>query len=558
MIEVQLPDGSIAKFPDGTPDATIESVLAAEFPAEKKPSALYENLVGHGEIDTPGERFGATIKDMGQSLISGVGTGTIGLLGLPARYGGVFDEKIYGLLGINPPKTANTDVIGQVDAQIAAAKHNPTTTAGEYAETIGEFLPGALFPGGSIPSMVVAGAGSELGGQLTEGTKAEPWARLAGAILAPSAVNTAANIGRRAITPNPTDPARLAFVDKMDDAGVSLTAGQKTGNEGLLYKEAATRVGKTLNEKQAQQFTAAVMKETGSTAKLATPEAMRETSKRLGAEFDALAAKNSITADSGLAVGVTKALDDYKNLTSKGNMAPLLKNAVSDVIRAFRSGVPLSGAKYQQLRADLGKAISGSDGALRTGAYEMRNALDDALERTLRAAGNTDDLARYAKVRSQYQNFLAVERAAAGAGEAAQYGVITPARLRSAVAQVAGKRAYTQGAKDIGELARAGVATMKELPQSGTAPRLGAMMGGGATTGTLGAMAAAAAGGGIPGIAMGAGVGGLLAAAPAVRNAALMARPVQSYLANQLMPGRNPLMQRGLLGGTAGALQGGR
>jgi hypothetical protein len=67
--------------------------------------------------------------------------------------------------------------------------YQPKTIIGDYAQTAGEFLPGALLmPEGSLAANAVRygllrAFTSETAGQLTQGTAAEPWARALGAIL---------------------------------------------------------------------------------------------------------------------------------------------------------------------------------------------------------------------------------------------------------------------------------------------------------------------------------------------------------------------------------------
>lgn len=68
-----------------------------------------------------------------------------------------------------------------------ATDYQPYTTAGEYARTIGEFLPGgAAFGGATAANLarytLAPALGSETAGQLTEGTSLEPYARIAGAL----------------------------------------------------------------------------------------------------------------------------------------------------------------------------------------------------------------------------------------------------------------------------------------------------------------------------------------------------------------------------------------
>jgi hypothetical protein len=133
---------------------------------------------------------------------------------------------------------------------------------------------------------------------------------------------------------------------------------------------------------------------------------------------------------------------------------------------------------------------------------------------------------QWREVRSQYKNLLTIERALSGAGDDAINGLVSPAALRTA-AKIHGKRAYSRGKDDLGELARAGKAVMQPLPQSGTAPREAARL-------LLGGGAMAATGGNVF-----AGIGAALAE-PAVRALAsrvLMSKPVQNYMANQRAAG---------------------
>ena len=73
--------------------------------------------------------------------------------------------------------------------------YQPKTIVGDYAQTAGEFVPGALLmPEGSLAANalrygLLPALSSETAGQLTKGTAAEPWARAAGGILG-AAANT--------------------------------------------------------------------------------------------------------------------------------------------------------------------------------------------------------------------------------------------------------------------------------------------------------------------------------------------------------------------------------
>ena len=123
-----------------------------------------------------------------------------------------------------------------------------------------------------------------------------------------------------------------------------------------------------------------------------------------------------------------------------------------------------------------------------------------------------------------------------GAGSSVAEGFVSPSQLRTAVAGQ-GRGQYTRGQGDMAELARAGEALLRPLPQSGTAPRQAA-----------GNMFASMAGG-LLGHQAGMGVEGTLAgmAAPAAAGRVALSRPMQAYLGNQLLPMTRGEMSRRLL-----------
>lgn len=106
-------------------------------------------------------------------------------------------------------------------------EYEPQTTAGEYAGTVGEFLPGALFPAGGARTIagnvgrrlgvnVAAPAlASETAGQVTEGTDLEGPARFVGALaggIGADRLLTATNSANRGVN---------AIRQELGDAGMS-------------------------------------------------------------------------------------------------------------------------------------------------------------------------------------------------------------------------------------------------------------------------------------------------------------------------------------------------
>lgn len=146
-----------------------------------------------------------TAKDVAKSAGIGVAKGAIGLAGLAgdltnlgakgikaasdfvADKTGVpkYEPQGESVLNNIPTSESLTKAIEGVTGQF----YKPQTTAGHYAETIGEFAPAAaLGPGGlarkAITQAVIPGAASEAAGQATQGTALEPYARAAAGVAA--------------------------------------------------------------------------------------------------------------------------------------------------------------------------------------------------------------------------------------------------------------------------------------------------------------------------------------------------------------------------------------
>lgn len=224
MIEVELPDGTIVEFPEGTSPDVMKQALARQFGKAEQaqgPSIL-ENIWGQGEADTPGEKAGQYIGDLTDSFVAGVGRGAAGLMDLP---GAAFEfgankimDGVQGVTGKGPftdaMRSSLTDksplnggnAIGAARALTGGAVDHRGDTAGEkIAGTVGEFLPGGAIAKAPMVAGVIPGVASELAGMATEGVKVpegvpliggksiEPAARMAAAIGSSVAAGGAAN-----------------------------------------------------------------------------------------------------------------------------------------------------------------------------------------------------------------------------------------------------------------------------------------------------------------------------------------------------------------------------
>jgi hypothetical protein len=473
------------------------------------------------------------LKDLALSFLTGVERAGIGLAGLPGDVGN-FMRSLAGLDG--PRMTGLTPTSEQIAGAVERATgptYEPQTTAGEYARAVGEFAPAALFPGGvagRAASVVLPGLASEAAGQATKGTSAEPWARVAGAV----AGGVSPSLLRRAATPFPASPERTKAVQALQAEGVPVTAGQATGSKGLRYAESELGGGATARavERQNEAFTRAVLKRAGIDANRATPEVIDQAFTRIGGQFDSLASRNQIVpqAYGQLTQALQRVATEYADIVPPAQQARIITKSLQDIAGMIAKGQPIPGNVYQSFRSRFDRLARSAkkDPQLSEALYGIRNALDDAMERSLQATGKAADLDAWRTARRQYRNMLVIERAAVGGGEDAAMGIISPAKLRQADAGQ-NLRSHARGKSDFSELAHAGQAVMSPMPQSGTAPRawmrnvpaalMGAMAGG-ASFGTVGA-----------------GIGAALG--PLVAGRALMSGPVQAYLRNQLVPGRS-------------------
>lgn len=500
---------------------------------------------------TPALTVGAG-EDVARSAGAGLREGiesAIGGFGDVGKYQKGIAEWAAGKLGLSPetgekignvaqyltpfPAAPTTDQIQGATNDVAGPAYKPQTTTGEYAKTTASFAPALIGGEGSaaqrlITRVLLPGVASETAGQVTKGTAAEPYARIAGA-LAGGVVPAAAG---RTVSPFQNLPERERLAQTLANEGVDLTAGQRTGSNMLRYAESELggMAGQRFNEQQGKQFTRAALQRIGENADRATPEVMDRAYQRIGQQFDDLAARNTVLPDQQMLTDLRSTINEYGSLVPESSRAPIIENVTNDIVDAFRRNGQLSGEAYQSLTSRLARAARGTkDPELSQALRGIREDLDDAMERSI-AANNPADIGAWRETRNQYRNFITLEQAATGAGENAAAGIISPSALRNATLAKQGRRNYARGQGDFADLARAGEGVMKPLPQSGTAPRAAVR---GAFS-TMGGIAGAAGGGGVPGGALGALAG---AAIPPLVGRAILSPIGRALLGNQV--GRN-------------------
>ena len=512
------------------------------------------------------------LPDMAKSGASGLASGAIGLAGLPADATDLVGKGVDYLTGSNVGATAapyakgllglmGLPTHGSADMQksietLTGPFHEPTTPGGGLMHTLGEFAPGVIGGpesiGAKLLSRVVApGVASEAAGQATQGTGLEPYARIAGAVTgagAPAALS-------RVISPTTIDAARAGAVDTLGNAGVTaLTAGQRSGSRPLKYLESelgdalgAGNQATQANELAHEQFTTAALNRAGvQGATRATPDVIDTAFDNNSQQFNDIAARNPhIPLPQSFWGDAARVADDYEGLT--GTRSPLLdrlterlQNPAVSSTALPQTGVPgaISGETYQSVQSDIARfARAATQPELKTALYDYRAALDNAMQNGLTQIGNTADAQAWRQARGDYKNLLVLERAAGGTTEGAAQGLISPSALANADKAIYGRRNFVRGQTPFADLAQAGNAVMKALPQSGTAPRAAAHL--------LPAIVGGALGGGLGDIT---GVlGGV--AAPAVLGRVIHSAPVQAYLRNQAAVPLRQGVRRNLLRG---------
>lgn len=557
-------------------EAYRRNLLSPEMRAAYE-EAQKRGLIANAPVSEPG-----VLGDVAHALGSGLAQGPIvgaGFAGDLDRLGSFVSDKLGFRTRPSRGEVKKGPVPGSEElTEFAESKvgkfYQPQTPEGKVAGSVGKFVGNPVSyagAGGIIPKAISAagaGAGSELLGQATEGTNLEVPGRLVGAVgggLAPRAV-------ARAVSPFPISPQRAATVGGLRAEGVEPTAGDVTGSRAVRYAEHhlgdAPGAGGAFSEARAQighDYTRAVLERIGEDADAATPEVINRARDRIGQTLEDVAERLPIRMDRRLGDDLTSISAELMNegLLPDNPIITRITRQIQNIEDGFvtnnQNQAIMPGRVYQSLTrhgTPLSRAIDDADPTVSYYATRIRSALDDAMERAAMGRGTRPGVGRrqaledLREARRQWYNMLIVSRAAAGPGEAAAEGIVSPQKLRQLLTSSDDKKInYARGRGNLTELARAGNEIMSPMPNSGTAQRsfltdIPARIG--TALGALGSQATH----GEP--ISGAVIGSM---APGMAGRALMSRPAQAYLKNQAavpaqrnMPGAAPTAARAVAG----------
>ncbi len=209
-----------------------DPIVSSNAPWANDPEVAAETATPPNDASVP--------LDVAKQVGTGLVTGTEAIPAAPARLADLAGQGLewlgdkVGFSGAFSPEAQKQQadlkaLIAQNRGEgIANYLPKPETTAGKYARTAAEFVPSALAMPGNLAANATFGAasglGSEAGGQLTEGTAAEPYARLGGALVG------------GALAPTKTAQALAARAERSGKALPEINAEALRGAASPVYK----------------------------------------------------------------------------------------------------------------------------------------------------------------------------------------------------------------------------------------------------------------------------------------------------------------------------------
>ena len=442
-------------------------------PSKSLGSVIFENVVGSGAVDTPGERLGEAIGGVANSFGRGVARGTAELVGLPGTLAQGVDGLVdtaanrLGLLSDDAlPRPQNPLSGAALRGGLARLSNGVTEERGSnraerIAGTGGEFTtPGAAAGGlrAFLGMAAAPGVASELAGEVTQGTALEPWARAIAGVGTSLATGSAPPSRLGGVG---ADDTTRGLAESLRGAGVKPTAGQVTGSNILRGMEGTV----SPTGKQIEDFTAAAMRTIGSQAPKATREALGAAQKSITGAMDDVLKGVSFRPTQAMAQQAEDIATQYSKMAPAMALVPRARGIADEIIDAATDpNAPEIGlSNLREWRTALGRLTAANDEATRDAAVGLRRLIDEATDAALVQAGRQEDLATLAIEREKYRNFIAVRDAATRAG--AETGTLSPAQLNSSVVRTQGREAVAVGrGTNLEELSRGGAAILRSAP----------------------------------------------------------------------------------------------
>lgn len=188
--EIELPDGTIAEFPDGMAQTDIENVLKNQFAppgankAEGPSASNYAKDVAKSAAyrGVPEGIAAATPLGVGLNIVRGVSDLTR-WAGHKA-YKGITGEELPYYAGENPVPSSSDALKATSEKLLGETLYEPKTIPGQYANTVASFATGGKIAGIPLTQSIPAAVASEAAGQAVQGSEYEPAVRVLSAVAA--------------------------------------------------------------------------------------------------------------------------------------------------------------------------------------------------------------------------------------------------------------------------------------------------------------------------------------------------------------------------------------
>lgn len=493
--------GMLERGADAVLSAISGEARAAEAPPMRGPWERYPQATGAAPAGGPWSRYQ---KQEAPSDVPDPTEGNSFLKNATIGAGKFFVDTSRGVrqaLGIGDQKALQQEIddAKRLDAPLMQTVGGKVGNIGAAALTAAPamFIPGASTVAGSA----LVGAGSAALAPVATGESRAENALIGGAggALGQGAVNT---VGRliRPVRGAPVTGELSTLIGAAQNRGIPLSAGQVTRSRPLLALESTMRdmpftAGRAEAFRQGQQsaFNRQIASTFGENADNLSPEVLGRARDRLGGIFRDVSSRNTVTLDRQL----ENVLANVE--ATNAQAGPLASGRVNDVVEWLRNAgrttpaqqvptgvldaagrpimtmipgrqaAPMAGEQYQTIRSILSRnskdAYQSGNSQLGGALRDLRNALDDAAERSIRPA----DQQAWQAARRQYGNLKTIEKAVKNDGS----GEAFPARLASSVRQASPNAfLYGQGDTELATLAKIGNGLLKDsTPNSGTAQR---------------------------------------------------------------------------------------
>lgn len=424
-------------------DYMTQIANAATFGLAAKAKAGIHSALGEGSYDELLKKYRQQNEEAGKRI------GTTGQIAAGLAGGGALASGL-GRMGVT-------------------AVGNLSPEAGIIARTLAGGAEGAGYG-------AAYGAGNTDTGNLEDYVKNAIAGGKMGALVG-AAIPATLSVGARAITPAPIQSAERARLGNiLAQEGVPLSAGDRTGSGVLRTLEDVTAklpFGTALGNPRAGQMeavTQAAAQRAGLPAGEITGDVLKQGQQAVGGRIANIQKQYPIAVDQPF-------LNDVLEVA---NGIPFLAKDRQGAVKTFLNRLvnnqgEIDPAMASATRSQLRRSINAHNGPngdkeYQTALIDIRDALDNALTRTIQAGGNPAHVAELQQARQQYANLQVLQDALHRSGGGT---TLTPAALKSAQTSSLGKNAYMQGRGDLTDLAKGSSQLLRPVPDSFTATREG-------------------------------------------------------------------------------------